>query len=256
MDEKPDQIMNHIESQRNELGRNLNELETRVRRTTDWRVQFDRNPMLMMGVALGGGLLLGTITGSSRKSGRSSWSSSAKSYGTSNVSSSSGYSSPSSYGSSSPGYGLAGAGAGAGYAAGKASSSPALREQRRKATDTLEQMKAALIGFATAKVKEFMTEALPGFNQHLDEAERRHQEFHEAGGEQQRQQSPGYGQGTSDQQRSEHGSGQSGQYGGGQQPGGSYGTGSTGTQTTGSTRTEQSTNTPYRQDPVKTGLNT
>ena len=38
-------------------------------------------------------------------------------------------------------------------------------------------MKAALIGFATAKVKEFMTEALPGFNQHLDEAERRHQEF-------------------------------------------------------------------------------
>ena len=27
MDEKPDQIMNHIESQRNQLGRNLNELE-------------------------------------------------------------------------------------------------------------------------------------------------------------------------------------------------------------------------------------
>ena len=27
MDEKPDQIMSHIESQRNELGRNLNELE-------------------------------------------------------------------------------------------------------------------------------------------------------------------------------------------------------------------------------------
>jgi len=251
MDEKPDQIMNHIESQRNELGRNLNELETRVRRTTDWRAQFDRNPMLMMGVALGGGLLLGTITASSRKSSRSSWSSSAKSYGTSNVSPSSGYTSPSSYGSSSPGYGLAGAGEG--YAAGKASSSPALREQRRKATDTLEQMKAALIGFATAKVKEFMTEALPGFNQHLDEAERRHQEFHQAGGEQQAQQSPGYGQGMSDQPRSEYGAGP---YGGVQQPGGSYRTGSTGTQTTGTTRTEQSTNTPYRQDPVKTGLNT
>jgi len=245
--------MNHIESQRNELGRNLNELETRVRRTTDWRAQFDRNPMLMMGVALGGGLLLGTITASSRKSSRSSWSSSAKSYGTSNVSPSSGYTSPSSYGSSSPGYGLAGAGAG--YAAGKASSSPALREQRRKATDTLEQMKAALIGFATAKVKEFMTEALPGFNQHLDEAERRHQEFHQAGREQQAQ-SSGYGQGMSEHQRSEYGSGPSGQYGGGQEPGSSYRTGSTGTQTTGTTRTEQSTNTPYRQDPVKTGLNT
>ena len=121
------------------------------------------------------------------------------------MSPSSGYTSPSSYGSSSPGYGLAGAGEG--YAAGKASSSPALREQRRKATDTLEQMKAALIGFATAKVKEFMTEALPGFNQHLDEAERRHQEFHQPGREQQAQQSPGYGQGMSDQPRSEYGSG-------------------------------------------------
>jgi hypothetical protein len=254
MDEKPDQIMSHIESQRNELGRNLNELETRVRRTTDWRAQFDRNPMLMMGVALGGGLLLGTITGSSRKSSRSSWSSSAKSYGTSNVSPSSGYTSPSSYGSSSPGYGLAGAGAG--YAAGKASSSSTLREQRRKATDTLEQMKAALIGFATAKVKEFMTEALPGFNQHLDEAERRHQEFHQAGHDQKGQHSPSYGQGTSEQQRSDYGSGQSGQYGAGQQPGESSRTGSTGTQTTGATRTEQSTNTPYSQDPIKTGLNT
>jgi len=248
--------MSHIESQRNELGRNLNELETRVRRTTDWRAQFDRNPMLMMGVALGGGLLLGTMTASSRKSSRSSWSSSAKSYGTSNVSPSSGYTSPSSYSSSSPGYGLAGAGAG--YAAGRASSSPALREQRRKATDTLEQIKAALIGFATAKVKEFMTEALPGFNQHLDEAERRHQEFHQAGREQHGQQSPGYGEGTTEQHRTGYGSGQSGQYAGAQQPGGSYQTGSTGTQTTGTgaPRTEQSSNTPYRQDPVKTGLNT
>ena len=66
MDEKPDQILNHIESQRNELGRNLGELETRVRRTTDWRTHFDRNPMLMLGAALGGGLLVGTLVGKGR----------------------------------------------------------------------------------------------------------------------------------------------------------------------------------------------
>ena len=47
-------------------------------------------------------------------------------------------------------------------------------EYRRKANDTIEQMKAALIGFATAKAKEFMSEALPGFSHHLDEAGRRH----------------------------------------------------------------------------------
>ena len=38
-----------------------------MRRTTDWRAQFDRNPMLMMGVALGGGLLLGTMYGGSSR---------------------------------------------------------------------------------------------------------------------------------------------------------------------------------------------
>ena len=77
MDEKPDQIMNHIESQRDQLGRNLNELEERVRRTTDWRAQVDRNPMLAMGVAFGGGLLIGSMVGGSRRSHRSTWSSSA-----------------------------------------------------------------------------------------------------------------------------------------------------------------------------------
>src|SRR3982751_523792 len=84
MDEKPDQIMSHIESQRDQLGRNLNELETRVKGATDWRVQFDKNPMLMMGVALGGGLLLGSIVGGSKKSSsRSSWSSSSRNYSSS-----------------------------------------------------------------------------------------------------------------------------------------------------------------------------
>ena len=123
------------------------------------------------------------------------------------MSPSSGYTSPSSYGPPT-GYGLAGAGAG--YAAGKASSLfAASASSGRKASDTLEQIKAALIGFATAKVKEFMTEALPGFNQHLDEAERRHQEFTRLAGST-GQHSPSYGQGTSEQQRSDYGSGQSG----------------------------------------------
>ena len=88
MDEKPDEIMNHIESQRDQLGRNLNELETRVKRTTDWRAQVDRNPMMAVGVALGGGLLLGSIVGRwCIRSGRSSWSSStaAKNYSSANL---------------------------------------------------------------------------------------------------------------------------------------------------------------------------
>src|SRR5690606_16268104 len=55
----------------------------------------------------------------------------------------------------------------------KPSDSPAYREERRRASDTLDNMKAALVGFATTKLKEFMTEALPGFDRHLNEAEQR-----------------------------------------------------------------------------------
>ncbi|HYP06908.1 MAG TPA: hypothetical protein VER03_11815 [Bryobacteraceae bacterium] len=213
MDEKPDQIMSHIESQRDQLGRNLNELESRVKSATDWRVQFDKNPMLMMGVALGGGILLGSIVGGSRKnsSNRSSWSSSSRYYpgAGSNTGSSS-------YGTGSSNLSSAGSSS-------SSATSPAVRENRKKATDTLEHMKAALIGFATAKVKEFMSEALPGFNQHLEDAERKNTQGrsgYEGSG------SGSYGTESSSQ---------------------SYGSGQTSGTGQASTRTEHSANSPYAQ---------
>lgn len=136
------------------MGENDNP-NLRARLNVDWRTQFDNNPMLLMGLALGGGLLLGSIVGGHRKGSRSTWSNSQKFYSGSSAAPPT--DPPASYGS-----GVTGA------------SHSALREQRQKATDTLEQIKSALMGFATAKVKEFVTEALPGFNLHLEEAERRH----------------------------------------------------------------------------------
>jgi hypothetical protein len=208
MDEKPDEIMNHIESQRDQLGRNLNELETRVKRTTDWRAQVDRNPMLAMGVALGGGLLLGSIVGGGHRSSRSTWSSSAagKSYSSANLASST--SAASTFG--------------AGASSGKVSQ---YREQRRKASDTLDSIKAALIAFGTAKMKEFMSEALPGFHEHMQEAER-----HTV-------------------------SNRADTYSSGSQFGGS--SGSAGSQYPGGTRTEQSSRSPYSHQPSgsNSGLN-
>ena len=148
MDEKPDQILGHIEAQRSELGRNLNELETRVRRGTDWKTYFDRNPMMMLGVALGGGLLLGTAVGTKRKRR--------------------GYSS----GVSSSALGFASAGA---MSSGSRSRthSPMMAAQRQQISETMEHMKAALIGFGIAKAKDFMCHAIPGFDQHLSEAEQK-----------------------------------------------------------------------------------
>jgi hypothetical protein len=141
MDEKADEILEHIETQRNQLGADLNELETRVRETADWRTHFDRNPMLMLGAALGGGVLLGAIVGSAARS-RSS-----DSYSTSEhlISSS----------------------------VGIPARSTATSFQRSRASETLDHIKAALIAFGTAKAKEFMNQAFPGFDSFLRDAESR-----------------------------------------------------------------------------------
>jgi ElaB/YqjD/DUF883 family membrane-anchored ribosome-binding protein len=56
-----DQILNHIEAQRKQLGNDFEELQQRVRREADWRTQFDRHPWFALGLALGGGLLLSAM---------------------------------------------------------------------------------------------------------------------------------------------------------------------------------------------------
>jgi hypothetical protein len=63
MAERPDQIARHIESTRSELGSNLHELEDKVRQEADWKTHFERNPMTLLGLAFGGGVLLGSMIG-------------------------------------------------------------------------------------------------------------------------------------------------------------------------------------------------
>ena len=57
------QIETHIEDTRDKLGSNLHELERRVKSVTDWKQHFKTNPMTMLGVAFGGGILLATMLG-------------------------------------------------------------------------------------------------------------------------------------------------------------------------------------------------
>jgi len=68
MGEKSDQIERQIVAERGQLGHNLNELESKVQEITDWRAQFQKRPMLMIGLAAGGGLLLASITGKASRS--------------------------------------------------------------------------------------------------------------------------------------------------------------------------------------------
>jgi hypothetical protein len=62
MGESTSQIERDIVAERNELGRNLQLLEHKARSLADWRTYFRNHPFAMMGIALGGGVLLGALT--------------------------------------------------------------------------------------------------------------------------------------------------------------------------------------------------
>ena len=72
MGEKPDQIERHIYEKRNELGENINELQDKVKTAVDWRAQFDQRPWVLMGLALGGGMLLGALSAGGKDESRRS----------------------------------------------------------------------------------------------------------------------------------------------------------------------------------------
>jgi ElaB/YqjD/DUF883 family membrane-anchored ribosome-binding protein len=61
MGETPDEIKQEVEEARNRLGRDLNDLEYQVRRTLDWRTQFNRHPMAFIGAAFGLAFVIGLL---------------------------------------------------------------------------------------------------------------------------------------------------------------------------------------------------
>ena len=114
------QQVKHIDETRSELRRNVNELEKRVRRTFDWRAQFEQRPMTSLGIVFGAGLLLSRLVGSPSHSGNQN---------------------------------------GHGGAA------------TRKATEAWENIKGAAVGVAAAKFRNFLEEAIPGFEEHYKATE-------------------------------------------------------------------------------------
>jgi hypothetical protein len=117
------QIETHIERQRETLGSNIHELEQKVKSVTDWKHYFHNNPMTMIGVAFGGGVLLAKMLGNNNRHAS--------------------FSAKTEYSSQSPG----------------------LERQKNKASETVDNIKAALIGLATTRVKQYIGEIVPGFDE-------------------------------------------------------------------------------------------
>ena len=55
MVEQTDQIKQHIDKERENLGRNLDEIEYRFKDATDLKAHFDRNTVWILGAAIAGG---------------------------------------------------------------------------------------------------------------------------------------------------------------------------------------------------------
>jgi len=131
MGQTTNQIEEHIEDTRADLGDNLRELEQKVRLATDWKQHFRNNPMTMVGVAFGGGVMLAAVMGGRKhRRGRE--------------------------------YARAVTGAEANGMTTAAS---------HKAFETLDIIKDALAGVAAAKVKDFVGDIVPGFHDEMKRCE-------------------------------------------------------------------------------------
>jgi hypothetical protein len=126
------QIEAHIEDTREDLGSNLNELEQKVKSVTDWKQHFQTNPMTLLSVAFGGGILLATMLGG-RKTRRGERGFSSHDSG------------------SEPHAGT--------------------DQQKHKALETWDNIKGALIGVAATRFKDFVGEVVPGFHEQFQGTE-------------------------------------------------------------------------------------
>jgi hypothetical protein len=141
MGERLSQIERDIQRQRSELNDNIQSLRRKAARATDWRCQFEERPLMMMGLAFGGGVLLSTILG-----GRARRASAAAHGDRSNRVD--------------------------GWLSGQTTEPVANGQLAAISTDTWDALKSTMIGLATARLASTMEALLPGFEAEYNKAAR------------------------------------------------------------------------------------
>ena len=137
MDQATNKIRQHIDTEREQLGRNLDEIGDRVKSATDLKAHFDRNTGWILGAAVAGGFLLSLACGKS--STASSIPDSARESQAANIA---------------------------------AQLPDPVSRQLRQVSDTVEDIVDGLVGVFSDKLHSFVADAVPGFREQYDAIER------------------------------------------------------------------------------------
>ena len=133
MDEKTSTIKQHIDNEREQLGRNLDEIEYRVKKATDLKTHFDRNTPWILGGAVAGGFLLARLFHKSSSSERPPrWETNATERNTSTA-------------------------------------NP--RSPLSRLSETLDNIFEGLVGVVSSKLHSVVADAVPGFGEEYDAIE-------------------------------------------------------------------------------------
>jgi hypothetical protein len=140
MDEETNKIRQQIDIERDQLGRNLDEIEDRVKSATDLKAHFNKNTGLVLGAAVAGGFLLSLALRKSSRSDRT-WNGESDSERERSAS------------TATP------------------STRPASRHIRR-VTETIDNIFEGLVAVASDKLQSVVANAVPGFQTQSDTLDR------------------------------------------------------------------------------------
>lgn len=157
MGERAEQLKDQIESQREELGENLHQLEDKVKETMDWRAQFEQRPMVGLGVAFAGGFLLSALL----PSGGSQSESKSYAYDSANYR----------INDESQAWKGAGGGQQAGFTSQPRQKQPS--PEMKEINETVENIRGAVMGLAATRLRSFLAEAVPGFEDEYESARKK-----------------------------------------------------------------------------------
>jgi heme A synthase len=138
--QETDTIKDHIDTERAKLERDLHEIEHRVTKAVDWREWFDRNPAGMLGAAAAGGFVLSLLLRRSSDTAQD-----GRYAGLDSSTSATGVR--------------------------KLKSPSTTSSQMDRMVETFDNTLAALLGVASRKVRDFVSDMVPNFREEYSELE-------------------------------------------------------------------------------------